>query len=610
MKKLYFITLLSCLGGLTAQAQVGAGGFPLSASVRDYVTIANKHVILQKPDYERLALEDAQAANAVKMYRVGTTIPADLDFQKTGSWTYLADGTRIWKLSVEIPEAQAITLYYDQFHLPKGVRLFVSNANGRQILGAYTADHNVADGRFSNEPVQGSVVNIEMDIDPNVNVSDIQYRIKNAGALYRGLDNDVAQYSSTQIDPVNPPVIGQSAQCHVNAICPAANDYADERTGVARILISPDDQFSDIGFCSGTLINNTRNFGTTCRPLFITASHCDGANQRTNAHFQYWQFRFNFKSTNCDGTGLPNATTAPTLTGGAKFVSRSNYPSMAGSPDHPSLVQDFLLLELNDNLSPVSNAHLAGWSRKAGYSVAEMEDEYNYFIGMHHPGGDLMKLSAALEVAGNGTFNQTAVSNTHWNINTLTGGTAGGSSGSGLFDVYGRIIGVLSGGPDAACNLDGKDFGVSSQYSKIPVGWENPFDQTNFPAFAGAQSRLKDALDPSGSNVMTVETVPVSNCTNAVGIRGLDQMDNSAFQVYPNPSADGNITIQFNFATPKNASIVIYDVLGKVVSKTSVNQVTNNSYKMSIDHAANGVYMVNVLVDNSQLTKRIVINKQ
>jgi hypothetical protein len=87
-------------------------------------------------------------------------------------------------------------------------------------------------------------------------------------------------------------------------------------------------------------------------------------------------------------------------------------------------------------------------------------------------------------------------------------------------------------------------------------------------------------------------------------------MDNSAFQVYPNPSADGNLTIQFNFATPKNASIVIYDVLGKVVSKTSVSQVTNNSYKMSIDHAANGVYMVNVLVDNTQLTKRIVINKQ
>ncbi len=57
-------------------------------------------------------------------------------------------------------------MYYDRFSLPEGVRLFLSNANGRQVLGAYTAANNdAASGRFANEPVEGSIVNMELNID-------------------------------------------------------------------------------------------------------------------------------------------------------------------------------------------------------------------------------------------------------------------------------------------------------------------------------------------------------------------------------------------------------------------------------------------------------------
>lgn len=609
MKKLYFITLLSCMTGFAAKAQVGQGGFPLSQEVKQYVTVANDHVVLEKPDYASLSAQDALDAKTDKMYRVGVNVPANLDFHKTGSWTYLSDGSRIWKLSVEVPEAAAIALFYDKFSLPKGVKLFLTNANGRQVLGAYTNEQNTENGIFSNEPVQGNVVNIEMDIDAGVDVSQIQYRIKLAGALYRGLDWDVLGYE-LQVDPYNPPgVLGASASCHINAACPAADSYNNEKTSVSRILISPDTAWGSVGFCSGTLINSTRNSGTNCKPLFITASHCDGDNARTNEHFQYWQFRFNYKSTSCNGSGLPSATNSPTLTGGAKFVARSNYPSMAGSTDNPSLVQDFLLLELNDNYSAIPNAYLAGWNRKASYSAADMENEYNLFLGLHHPGGDMMKLTASTTVSGAGQFNQTVVQGTHWNINAQQGGSAPGSSGSALFDVHGRLMGVLSGGPPANCGADGKRFGQSSGYSKLNVGWENPYDQTNFPAFAGAQSRLKDALDPTGTNVMSLETVPVSACNNPVGIKGLGKLDNNVFQVYPSPSTNGQVNIKFNFSKKEDVSVTVYDVLGKVVSRNDIQNVTSSEYKLNLTNCANGVYMVNVTVGNEQLAKRIVLNK-
>lgn len=607
MKKLYFAACTLLTTSFMASAQIGEGGFPWSTSSNWTTATTVQNIVLEKPDYERLQREDLEGDNQTKPYRVGVNVPAAIDIKNAGSWSYLNDGKKVWQLSVTVPEAAAVALFYDQFHLPKGVSLYLRNDNGKQVLGAYTSSINPENGIFSNEPIQGNTVHIEMNVDPSVDVAQIQYRIKYAAGLYRGLDANTLQYA-LDVDPYNPPgVLGQSAACHINAACPAGANYEDNKTSVARILISPDTTWGNVGFCSGTLINNTGNNGANCRNLFLTASHCDGDNGHDNNHFQYWQFRFNYKSSNCDGTGLPSMTTSPVLTGGAKFVSRSNYPSMPQTGSYPSLVQDFLLLELNDAIPTSLNAHYSGWTRKSSYTATELNDEYYLFLGLHHPGGDMMKVMASTIAAANGTFNQTAVPATHWHISSHIGGKAPGSSGSALFDIYGRVMGALSGGPVATCNLDGKPYGTVGDYSKISYGWENAYDQTNFPTYAGAQSRLKDALDPIGSDALNLGSTLVSNCVN-VGIRGLEKLDNNAFKIYPTTST-GATSIQFNLKKASDAYVTVYNSLGQKVHSLNLFKVSTGTYSLDLKNQPSGLYMVTAVIDGLQGSQKLIIAK-
>src|SRR5690606_33797474 len=142
----------------------------------------------------------------------------------------------------------------------------------------------------------------------------------------------------------------------------------------------------------------------------------------------------------------------------------------------------------NDPIPASYNATLAGWNRSN--IVLEDPQTYNFFIGFHHPAGDIKKVSAGVSVRGNGTFNQTQVPGTHYYAAFRTGGSEGGSSGSGLFDVNGLLIGDLSGGTDVSGTC-GAGYGTAGLYSKLSYAWENAFDQTAFPAHAGPASRLR-----------------------------------------------------------------------------------------------------------------------
>lgn len=613
MKKLFFITLVagaSLFFTNNTNAQVGLGGFPKSMTLGSGVSVASSTITLERPDYEKLSKEDAERGGGT-MYRGGITLPAHIDFHKSGTWTYLDNGEKIWKLTVEVPNAMGVVLMYENYHLPKGVTLYLSNENGKQVLGAYTEATNPKTDFYSNEPVIGSKVNIEMNFTPDASVEDVKYTIKYAAAIYRGLEREMQTFDQTMDNPIYPGSgLGTSAACHVNAICPSVNGWEIQRKSVARILISPNAEYQGVGWCSGTLINNTGNTTANCKPLFATASHCDGENGWTDAHFQYWQFRFDYLSANCDGSGLPTGTNSATLTNGGKFVSRSYYPSMAGNPDHPSLVQDFLMLELNDGFTKIPNAYLAGWNRKDSYTQADFDGEYSRFLGLHHPGGDMMKASANATI-GNARFNQSVVSNTHWLLSAASGGSAGGSSGSSLFDINGRSIGVLSGGPGGTCPTDGRDFGQSMSYSKFSYGWENPYDQTTFPDKAGPQSRLKEVLDPIGSGTTYISSTPVSECDGTLGSSSIrfNRLADNIFTVFPNPSKDGNVEIRFNFANQTDVRVVVYNTIGQEVKSVSLSKVSNQSFNLGLGNVVAGLYTVKVIADNQQLSKMISITK-
>jgi len=595
MKKIYLAVFLACTLGGAAHAQISEGGIPWSMSLQNE-TIKNQEVVrvaLPSPDYDRYRKEDEQDAlsGKAKPYRVEARVYCDISLSNSGTLYYLEDGRKIWRVSVMIPNATALDFFYDRFTLPEGVRYYLSNDNGNQLLGAYSSKNNNEFNAFTNEQVEGNIAHLEMNIPAGIDIANIDFHIHRIGAGYRGFE-DLARIYDTKNKLAERPT--GASPCHVNANCPEGDGEAWRKAKNATVRINID----DAGWCSGSLINNTGNEpGGTCKPYILTASHCDSENAHNDENFVNWKFNFNYMSTDCAGTSIFPIQTR----NGAFFRARSHYPTFT-TPDN-SLVADFLLLEMRDAPQPATDAYLIGWNRASSFSD-ELED-YK-FIGFHHPAGDRKKLSRSNYVT-HGTFNQTVVAGTHWVTSFSIGGTEGGSSGSGLFDKDGYLIGDLSGGPEGtgAC----APMGIVADYSKLNYGWDNEFDQTAFPSFAGPQSRLRDWLDPVGTNPMTLQATKY-DCSDMISdIKDVERELKSNVIVYPVPSIDGIFTVKSNFAQPKNISIEVYDITGALKASYNNTAVLSQEMVLDLSRFANGTYLISIESDGARAAHKVVIAK-
>lgn len=616
MKKVYLSAFLALtvMGG--AYAQQSTGGFPASSRIENVQNQKVAHLALPAPDYA--AIIQNNEARAVKgfqePYKVAELVSSDISLSNSGTWSYLDDGSKIWRLSVSVSGAKAIGFYYDQFHLPKGVKLFVSNENGRQILGAYTeANNNTSFNDFANEPVQGSVANIEMNIPAGVAEKDIIFHINDVAAYYRGVGVLDQNFSGDNHSTPARPTAGNSAPCNVDANCPlppfAPSDYHVAKQASVQITIRSTSGTA-LGVCSGTLINNTSNVENgTCVPYLLTASHCDDENSFDDVHYSQWLFRFNYRYDSCGGNTMPDPSGIHTTMVGATFKARSFYPSMPGTPGMPpKLVGDFLLLQLKQQPSADLGTYLNGWNRNL--DIASDDDYYNFFVGFHYPLGDVEKQSVGYTVQSNGTFNQNQVNATHWYIPFSIGGTEPGSSGSGLFDVDGRLIGDLSGGTSSGCqnNPTFDDFGKEGLYSKISYNWDNDYDQLSHPRPAGQekQSRLKDWLDPANTGLMKLNSLQ-PDCTPLTGIHQMSTEMGNNIEIYPTPSISGVIHAKTNFDKPVNLSVAVYNSLGRVVKVFTLNGAYNGNYSFDCSGLANGMYIMKFIGNNATTTKKVLI---
>lgn len=259
---------------------------------------------------------------------------------------------------------------------------------------------------------------------------------------------------------------GQSGACNINVLCPLGTGWEPERNSVAVILNA-----NGIEFCSGSMIMNSCN---SDRPFFLTANHCYATNPVQNV--AAWRFTFQAWSATCTPSQNSNGVTynGSTL--------RSNWAN-----------SDFCLVELNNTPPSNSGIHYAGWTT----STTPAQNA----TGIHHPRGDVMKISAAANpvtiASAFGTTNQ------HWRADWTQGVTEGGSSGSPLFDQSHRIIGQLNGGPSACGGSQLWDF-----YGRFDLSWTG--GGTN-------ATRLSNWLDPYNIGSTTTNTTNVSSLAAATG---------------------------------------------------------------------------------------------
>lgn len=595
MKKYLLTSVLAATIGTMSYGQISQGGVPYSFTNNSMGVSKTLNVSDVNVHQWKFEEEEAEKESNARPYMVARNVDYPISFDD-GTFITHKDGSVSWLLEINVPDAAGIDVFFNQLVLKPGVTLYAYGKNKKQILGAYTSESAIPSKTFILGPIIGSSYTIEFHFENVKLVSATHLDIPTLSVYFRGLEEDAKAYGLTEGASF---LFDSSASCNVDANCNRSYDgwetsqFEDAKNASARIVVS---NGGTMGLCSGTLVTATDYSSDNCNNLFLTASHCDGGNGRTDEHFDNWRFYFNYEHTECEGSNIAYQFR---FVQGAKFLARSNYPSGVGntSGSAPGLVQDFLALDLTTPIPETFDIARVGWNRRIDIAEINQDystDDYKFFIGFHHPGGNPKKQSISGIIHGNGTFNQFTVPATHWSTNFAIGCTEGGSSGSGLFDQNGNIIGVLSGGAGA----------TAAQYSKISYGWENEWEQGKFEPYSGAVSRLKEWLDPLGTN-QEVFFGTDATCSTVT----IDEHDfSNNITIFPNPVNSGNLTIKFDEIIKNHINVSLVDVMGKTLHQKEYHVGSGSIIQLDVQQFATGIYFVVMESNGQKSTQKVVIN--
>jgi hypothetical protein len=148
---------------VNAFAQISEGGIPPSFQFQ--TTLRSRTSTVQVPVAfnvsELKKADERKATQGTPLLAVATLIEVGYNPVNSGSWTTLPDGTRLWQLNLQAKNAIALVVYYSDFYIPEGGKLYIYNATKTQILGAYTQMTNQAGGRFATGFIVGDELTLE-----------------------------------------------------------------------------------------------------------------------------------------------------------------------------------------------------------------------------------------------------------------------------------------------------------------------------------------------------------------------------------------------------------------------------------------------------------------
>ncbi|WP_160711638.1 pre-peptidase C-terminal domain-containing protein [Chitinophaga solisilvae] len=462
MQKTLFTLLGILFLSLSLKAQISNGGRPYSFAAALPEEVDTKKV--GALPIAKLREEDEANLKQGLPLRIGMIVPASYSLSNSGTWTTLRNGDRIWRLNIQVDGALATSLYYDNFRLPAGSRLYVYNGDHSQVIGSYSDANNAETGLFATEILKGSTTVLEY-YEPKAVKGQGRFTITGVNNIY---SNKIPE-SKSSMDKT----VGASGSCNVNVNCPEGANWQNQKRAVAKIIFK---NGSSSYLCTGSLVNNARK---NCKPYFLTANHC-GSNASA-ADFNQWIFYFNYEAPGC--TNPSGEPVSNTITGCVQRARSGDAGSVDGS--------DFQLLEFNQSVPSSYNVYYAGWNANAAASPSG--------VCIHHPAGDIKKISAysapltATNYGGGGSAPYT-----HWKaiwVQTTTNWsvTEGGSSGSPLFNNNGQIVGQLSGGP-SSCNATAAN--KFDYYGKMDRSWTS--------MGSDALHQLKPWLDPDNTGVLSL----------------------------------------------------------------------------------------------------------
>ncbi|MDD4848240.1 MAG: T9SS type A sorting domain-containing protein [Bacteroidales bacterium] len=473
MKKWIFCILWIAVFQI-AVAQVGDGGTPVSFTFNEAqktdLNISFDNINLPIPDVERLVAEDQATANEGNPPRIGVSLLVNANEKTNGQWITLPNG-KLWLLQISSKGAKSMAVTFDDFYLAPGSKMFFYNANKKQVLGAFTSQHNRENGYFATEQIEGESIFIEY-FEPNTVTEKSRFHIESVGYFYKEL-SDLQMYK----DDPTPTRVGESQPCHVDINCtPVGDEWQEEKKGISHISFKAG---GDWYLCTGSLINNVAQDGT---PYYLTAYHC-GADDATPEEYNSWIFKFKYEAPPEQASG--NGTTMTTSPTGTKSI--TGCTKLSEGNIHGG--SDFQLLLLSSTPTPVFNPVYNGWDRNEPISTTG--------VAIHHPAGDIKKIStceAILPSGSNMVSGSVMAANSTWTVRWASnangyGVTEGGSSGSPLFNPNGMIVGTLTGGGSSCAMPTNRDI-----FGRFSYHWDKNG--------ATPSAQLKPWLDPDNSTTI------------------------------------------------------------------------------------------------------------
>lgn len=583
--KLKLLFTLLFAGFLGFAQQIPEDVKPPSWKINNLVNVSPFNV----PSFDLKQLQDEDIINdqdKSKPWRFGHEIYVDHNFNEVGEWTVLENGDRIWRMSYKSKNALTLNFMFDVFKIPVGAKLYVYNNEKTDLIRPFTHHNNNPEEVLGTWMVEGNQAWIEYYEPANavgkakLTVGSVIHGYRTAESFQKALnDSDDCNHDvDCDITPASDPF--------------EINTRKEEVKRAAAMLVT-----GNSGFCSGTLVNNTNNDGT---PYFLTANHCGGGEGS-------WAFRFNWRSPN------PSCGTTTNSTNGSFNQTVSGATLRASSSQ-----SDMELVQINDASFFNNNPDLvwAGWNR----STTEVP-AVNF--GIHHPSGDIQKTCRddngatrfVTSFNGNPTTQMWRIAD--WDL----GVTEGGSSGSGLFNENGHLIGMLSGG-SAACSGT-TDNGGFDVYGRFGVAWD--FGATT-------SSRLKEWLDPSNTGAVVLDFYPPletydidarvsageGNSTEICGENFAPQVTllnpgnlnlTSATIIYyldDQPST----TVNWTGNIANGESIVVANPIysGLTAGSHSFTIEVSNPNATSDENTSNNTFVFNFDVSPSYLTSQVVFN--
>ncbi|MEM1325277.1 MAG: hypothetical protein AAGI23_04945 [Bacteroidota bacterium] len=443
----YFLLLCTFVLSFSLQAQRQIGGIPLSfATAFDGYRTEIPQLNISSPDAK--TLQNIQQQSTVDVPLQSIPMQTNVDLKTDGKWIDLPNDNQLWQLQIEVKGANGLIVFYEDFHLPMGSKLFVYSSDRRQILGAYTSQNNSKSEQFLTGIIEGESLVIEY-YEPAKVRGEGRFRIPRIDYVF-------------EVPTAMMFGFGTADSCQTNINCNTTSDIQQLKRGACRIMMVLEE---GTGWCSGNLINTLAADG---RPFLLTANHCFSD---YTPLFDLWRFDFNFEHPGCS-----NENTVPL------FQSLLGAQLRAAWQD-----TDFALFELDNAVPRSYDAYFNGWNADENVPLQST------FI--HHPRGDVKKLtlknspSIIFSAPINWNNDIQTPANHHFRVTMNEGGGFDvGSSGGALINQGRQIVGQLHGGfPDSLCRVSTAYFG------RLHLSWEGG---------GTPETRLKDWLDPQNTGRM------------------------------------------------------------------------------------------------------------